>query len=61
MTTTARANDPRDPHAGQAVLLDGAPLDNAAGALIALHGRGADASDIIALAREVAPRVSYPA
>lgn len=55
MTTTARANDPRDSHAGQQVLLDGAPLEKAAGALIALHGRGADASDIMALAREVAP------
>jgi predicted esterase len=55
MTTTARANDAHDPHAGEPVLLDGAPLDEAKGALIALHGRGADASDILALAREVTP------
>lgn len=55
MTSTARADDPRDPHAGEPVLLDGAPLDEARGALIALHGRGASASDILALAREVAP------
>jgi len=37
------------------VLLGGAPLETAAGALIAIHGRGAGAEDIIALAREVAP------
>ena len=32
-----------------------AARDSAAGALIAIHGRGAGAEDIIALAREVAP------
>jgi predicted esterase len=33
----------------------GAPLETAAGALIAIHGRGGGAEDIIALAREIAP------
>jgi predicted esterase len=35
--------------------MGGAPLESAAGAVIAIHGRGAGAEDIIALAREVAP------
>jgi predicted esterase len=35
--------------------MDGAPLDRAKGGLIAIHGRGGGADDIIALAREVAP------
>jgi predicted esterase len=43
------------PHGGQRVLMGGAPLEAAAGALIAIHGRGAGAEDIIALAKEVAP------
>jgi phospholipase/carboxylesterase len=43
------------PHGGKRVLLGGAPLETAAGALIAIHGRGAGAGAIIALAREVAP------
>jgi predicted esterase len=33
----------------------GAPLEQAAGAIIAIHGRGAGAEDIIALARDLAP------
>jgi predicted esterase len=45
----------RDPHGAARVVLAGAPLDKANGAIVALHGRGADAEDIIALAREVAP------
>jgi len=35
--------------------MGGAPLETAAGALIAIHGRGAGAEDIIALGNEVAP------
>jgi glyoxalase family protein len=35
--------------------MEGAPLETAAGALIAIHGRGGGAEDIIALAREIAP------
>src|SRR5215217_7040439 len=45
----------RHPHGGQRVLTGGAPLDSARGGLIAIHGRGAGAEDIFALAREVAP------
>jgi len=35
--------------------MGGAPLDSARGGLIAIHGRGAGAQDIFALAKEVAP------
>lgn len=45
----------RHPHGGGRVALAGAPLDAATGAIIALHGRGAGAEDIIGLAQEVAP------
>ena len=51
----ARPDAARHPHGGERVLLGGASLETAAGALIAIHGRGAGAEDIIALAREVAP------
>jgi predicted esterase len=51
----ARPDAARHPHGGERVLLGGAPLETAAGALIAIHGRGGGAEDIIALAREVAP------
>jgi predicted esterase len=44
----------RHPHGGQPVLMGGASLDSAKGGLIAIHGRGAGADDIMALAREVA-------
>jgi len=44
----------RHPHGGERVLTGGAPLETASGALIAIHGRGAGAEDIIALAREIA-------
>lgn len=42
-----------DPHLGQQVLTAGAPLKDAKGAVIMLHGRGANAADIIGLARVV--------
>jgi predicted esterase len=42
-----------DPHRGQPVLAAGAPLAEARGAVIMLHGRGADAADIIGLARVI--------
>jgi predicted esterase len=45
----------RHPHGGQRVVMGGAPLDSARGGLIAIHGRGAGAEDIFALAREVTP------
>ena len=44
-----------DPHAGTRTLLAGARLEEAAGALIAVHGRGASADDIVSLAQEIAP------
>ncbi|MCC6800688.1 MAG: phospholipase, partial [Anaerolineae bacterium] len=42
-----------DPHAGQPVRLAGEPLEQAHAALIALHGRGATAGSILALAGEI--------
>jgi predicted esterase len=51
----ARPDAARHPHGGERVLMGGAPLETAAGALIAIHGRGGGAEDIIALAREIAP------
>jgi predicted esterase len=45
---------PADPHAGQPVLRAGPPLSEARLAVIAVHGRGGSAEDILGLAREVA-------
>lgn len=45
----------RHPHGDGRVVTAGAPLDEATGAIIALHGRGAGAEDIVGLAQEVAP------
>jgi phospholipase/carboxylesterase len=42
-----------DPHAGQPLLRVGEPLKTAAAAMILVHGRGASARDILALAEEV--------
>ena len=51
-----RSGAERDhPHGGQPVLTAGEPLETATGAIVALHGRGADAEDILGLALEVAP------
>ena len=51
---------PRDPHRDQPVLLGGAPPAEAAGALVLLHGRGASAQDMLALARELdRPRFAW--
>lgn len=44
---------PRDPHRDQPVLLAGAPLAEARGALILVHGRGGSAQDMIGFAREL--------
>lgn len=44
------ALDPNDPHAGRPVLAAGKPLEEARAAMILLHGRGADARDILGLA-----------
>jgi predicted esterase len=43
------------PHANAAIFAAGAPLDRAASAIVALHGRGAFAADIVGLAAEIAP------
>lgn len=40
------------PHQGQPVLHTGAPLEQARAAMIMIHGRGADARDILSLAPE---------
>lgn len=53
-------NTATDPHRGQPVLTAGAPLAEAQGAVILLHGRGADAADIIGLARVIErPGLAY--
>lgn len=43
------------PHGGGRELSAGAQLDEASGVIIALHGRGAGAEDIVGLAQQVAP------
>jgi predicted esterase len=43
--------DPNHPHAGALVSASGAPLERARTALLALHGRGASARDILALTK----------
>lgn len=51
---------PADPHAGQPVLRLGPALTAARLAIIAIHGRGASAEDILGLARELqTPDVTY--
>lgn len=47
-------SDPNDPHRGQPILAAGAPLAEAPAAMILVHGRGAGAEDILALAGELA-------
>ena len=49
-----------DPHAGQPVLRVGPPLADARLAVIAIHGRGASAEDILGVAHETAaPDVAF--
>jgi phospholipase/carboxylesterase len=43
------------PHAGQPIARAGAPLGDAVGALILVHGRGGDAGEMLGLAGLVAP------
>ncbi|MEJ0011927.1 MAG: alpha/beta fold hydrolase [Bauldia sp.] len=53
-------NTATDPHRGQPVLTAGAPIAEAKGAVIMLHGRGADAADIIGLSRVIdRPDLAY--
>jgi predicted esterase len=40
-------------HQGHPLLVAGAPLDEAAGAMIMVHGRGASAADILTLSQEL--------
>src|SRR5713226_2662422 len=44
---------PRDPHKDQPILQGGAPLADAVGALVLLHGRGGSAQDMLTLARDL--------
>src|SRR5512144_2646766 len=44
---------PRDPHKDQPLLLGGAPLADATGALVLLHGRGGSAQEMLTLARDL--------
>jgi predicted esterase len=54
--------DTRDPHTGQPVLTEGPPPADARLTLVLIHGRGASARDILALARELRLRdVAYVA
>ncbi len=49
-----------DPHAGRPVLSAGVPLARAKAAVIILHGRGADARDILPLSQEISvPDVAW--
>src|SRR5215211_5778084 len=50
-----RPDAERHTHGGQRVLMGGAPHDSARGGLVAIHGRGAGAEDIFALAKEIVP------
>jgi predicted esterase len=53
-------SDPSDPHRGQPVLRAGADLSQARAAMIMLHGRGADAADIIGLSEVIGrPEIIY--
>ncbi|MEO8973259.1 MAG: dienelactone hydrolase family protein [Ktedonobacteraceae bacterium] len=53
-------NSIHGPHQGQPVLFSGEPLKTARAAMIMVHGRGASAEDILALAREFpAPGFAY--
>jgi predicted esterase len=50
----------RDPHKDQPILMSGAPLAEAAGAIILLHGRGGSVSEMQELARTLDhPRIAF--
>lgn len=51
---TEPTHSAQDPHAGQPVLTRGAPVQQARAAVVMIHGRGASARDILALAGEFA-------
>ena len=51
---------PVGPHAGQTVERAGAPIESATKAVLAIHGRGGTAADIIALQRAIdVPKVAW--
>ena len=50
---------PRDPHRDQPILSGGAPLDQAAGALVLLHGRGGSAQEMLTLARDLSSSLAW--
>lgn len=51
---------PTGPHAGQRVLIAGSPLEEARAVVVAAHGRGGSAADMLTLARAVnLPDVAY--
>lgn len=55
-------SDPSDPHRGQPVLRAGAEFGTAKAAMIMLHGRGADAADILGLSQVIGrPDIIYVA
>ena len=47
---TSSGHLPQAPHQGQPVRMTGEPLDRARAAMLMIHGRGASAEDILALA-----------
>jgi predicted esterase len=51
---------PRDPHKDQPILQGGAPLPEATGALILLHGRAGSAQDMLTLAQSLTPWPPLP-
>ena len=51
---------PRGPHAGQPVLREGVAVSDASKAVIAIHGRGANAADIIGMGKAIdVPKVAW--
>ena len=52
--TSSPSRSTSDPHAGGRLLTAGPPVEQAAGVLVMLHGRGASAESILALHRELA-------
>src|SRR6185436_3696703 len=58
--TSTSSGVARGPHQGQPVLRSGAPPGEARAAVLLLHGRGADAEDILGLAEPLwQPGVAY--
>ncbi len=60
MSATPAVDRAAGPHAGQPVLAAGAPLGEAAAAVVLVHGRGADAANMLALAEALErPDLAY--